>query len=132
MDNLVTRAWEEIAARPEGPMAFRFYLQPATAIFFAIRDGLKDARQGRPAYFWALFTGDADRRELIRDGWKSVGKVFLMALAIDLVYQIAVLRGLRPIETIVVAVMLAIIPYVAFRGPANRAAKGAKGWFNSR
>ena len=24
------------------------------AIFFAIRDGLKDAREGKPPYFWGL------------------------------------------------------------------------------
>ena len=123
MDNVVTRAWEEIAARPEGPMAFRFYLQPAMSVFFAVRDGLKDARNRRPAYFWALFTDAGPRRELLRDGWKSVGKIFIVASVIDLVYQFTVLHGFRPVETLVVAILLAIVPYLVFRGPANRAAK---------
>ena len=123
MDNVVTRAWEEIAARPEGPMAFRFYLQPTMAVIFAIRDGLKDARNGRPPYFWALFTRPEQRSELLRDGWKSVGKIFVVAMGMDLIYQLTVLHGLRPVSTIVVAVLLALIPYLTFRGPINRAAK---------
>jgi hypothetical protein len=123
MDNVVTQAWQEIAARPEGPMAFRFYLQPAMALFFATRDGLKDARNNRPAYFWALFTHSGNRRELLRDGWKSVGKVFVVAIVIDVIYEFAVLHGFRPVQTVFVASLLALLPYVTFRGPINRAAK---------
>jgi hypothetical protein len=123
MDNVVSQAWQEIAARPEGPLALRFYLQPAMAIFFAVRDGLKDAKGARPAYFWALLTDAAHWRELVRDGWKSVGKIFVMAVVMDLVYSLLVLHALHPLQTIVVAVLLAIIPYVVLRGPINRAAK---------
>src|SRR5258705_186606 len=54
MDDLITRFWSEIAARPIGPMAIRLYLQPIMATIFAIRDGWHDAEQGKPAYFWAL------------------------------------------------------------------------------
>ena len=120
MDNAVTQAWREIAARPEGPMAFRFYLQPAMAMLFAARDGFKDARNGRPAYFWAVLRGASDRGQLMRDGWKSVGRVAVLAMVMDLVYQLTVLHAVRPLQTIVVAVLLAIVPYVALRGPANR------------
>src|SRR5262245_54788832 len=123
MDNVVSQAWNEIAARPEGPLALRFYLQPLLATFFAIRDGLKDARSNRPPYFWALFTHSTDRKELLRHGWQSVGKIFIGAMAIDLVYQAIVLHGFRPLQAIVVAAMLAIAPYVTLRGPANRAAR---------
>jgi hypothetical protein len=123
LDNVVTQAWQEIAARPEGPMAFRFYLQPAMAIFFAIRDGLKDAKSDRPAYFWALLTDVPHRRDLMRAGWKSIGRIFAMAIVVDLIYQLLVLHGLHPIQTMVVAVLLAIVPYLVFRGPANRVAK---------
>ena len=42
------RAWEQLVGRLSGPMKLRFILQPATAVFFAIRAGLKDAREGYP------------------------------------------------------------------------------------
>ena len=115
--------WQEIAARPEGPMAFRFYLQPVMSIVYAIISGLKDAREHKPPYFWALFTDPQHRVELMRDGWKSVRNVFLLAIAMDLIYQIMVLKGLRPVEGLVISVVLAIVPYLLVRGPVNRLAR---------
>ena len=123
MDDIFARAWHEIVARPSGPMAVRFYLQPLMALVLAGRDGIRDAHRGRPPYFWALFTGHAPRRELVRDGWRAVGKIFVLAFALDTIYQLIVLKGLRPIEGLVVAAVLALVPYVLMRGPANRLAR---------
>ena len=50
------RFFENLAGRVHGPMNFRLILQPLTAIIFAIRDGRKDGRDGRPPYFLALIT----------------------------------------------------------------------------
>jgi hypothetical protein len=92
------------------------------AAFFAIRAGLKDARTGRPAYFWTILTRPDERRALLHDGWKDVMKVFLLALVLDLVYQVIVFRWLYPLEMLIVAVLLACFPYLLIRGPANRIA----------
>jgi hypothetical protein len=113
-------AWREILERPEGPLAFRFYLQPLMAILFAVRDGIRDAKAGRPAYLWSIFTDPGRRRERLRDGWRSVGKIFVLALVLDVLYQLVVLRGLRPLEGGLVALTLALVPYVLFRGPTSR------------
>lgn len=118
--DVVSRFWHEILARPTGPLAFRFYLQPAMATFFAIRDGLRDARAGNPPYFWSLFTDPRHRREQIRSGWRSIGKIIVLALAIDIVYQIIVLRGLRPFEAVFIAFLLAVAPYLLLRGLVTR------------
>jgi hypothetical protein len=123
MDDLLRRVWQEVAERPSGPLAMRFYLQPAIAALLAARDGLKDARTGKPAYFWDLFTNRADRKEQIRSGWKSVGIVFVMAAVLDIVYQLIVLRAIRPVETVLVASVLALLPYLILRGPVNRVAR---------
>ena len=90
------------------------------AMALAVRDGIRDARQGRAAYLWAVVTHRAHRREFLRDGWRSIGKVFVLAAILDMVYQIIVLKGLRPVETLVIAVTLAIVPYALLRGPVNR------------
>jgi len=120
MENQLTRFFEDLVARVTGPMHFRLVLQPLMAIIFAIRDGRKDAREGRGAYFWALFTGPGNRRDMLRSGWKSVGKVFVIAIILDAVYQYIELKWFYPGEAVVVAIILAIIPYVLLRGPANR------------
>jgi hypothetical protein len=60
---------------------------------------------------------------MIKDGWKSVGKLFILALVLDVVYQILVLRFVYPGETIIVAFVLAIVPYLILRGLVNRIAR---------
>ena len=120
MEEILTRIYENPVGRLSGPMHFRFILQPLMAIIFAIRDGRKDARTGQVPYFWALFTNPGHRRELLRSGWKSVGKVFIIACILDMAYQLIVLRWFYPLETLLVALALAIVPYVLLRGPANR------------
>jgi hypothetical protein len=121
MDDLLSRIWQNLGDRITGPMSFRLILQPAVAGILAIRAGLQDARLGRPAYFWALLTIDpADRRQLLRGGWKSISKVFCLAFLLDAVYQIIVQRWIYPGEALMVAFLLACVPYLLLRGPVNR------------
>ena len=123
LQDVFSEAWQQILARPSGPLAFRFYLQPAMAMFLAARDGLRDARAGNPPYFWSLFTTRGHRKELLRSGWRSIGKVVLLALALDVVYQIIVLRGLHPLEAVFIALVLAVLPYLLLRGVVTRVAR---------
>ena len=120
MEDILTRMFEHLIGRVHGPMHFRVILQPTMAIIFAIRDGRQDAREGRVPYFWSLFTERGHRMELIRRGWKSVGKIFILALVLDAIYQVWQLGTFYPGEALVVALLLAIIPYVLLRGPVNR------------
>ena len=120
MDDILMRVMEDMGNRVSGPMKFRLVLQPVMASIFAIISGLNDAKAGKPPYFWALFTDPAHRTDMIRDGWKSVGKVFVLALVLDVVYQINVLRFVYPGEALIVAFVLAIVPYLILRGLVNR------------
>ncbi len=120
MQDMMIRIFDNLLGRVSGPMHFRLYLQPAMAILFAIRDGRKDAREGRVPYFWSLFTQPGHRAALLREGWKSVGKVFILALVLDAIYQAIELHWFYPGEALLVAFLLAVIPYVLLRGPANR------------
>ena len=123
MEDIWTRIVENLGNRVTGPMKFRILLQPTMAAIFAIRSGLKDARAGRPPYFWALLTHPAERASMIKDGWKSVGKVFALALVLDVVYQVIALRFVYPGEAILVAFALAIGPYLLLRGLVTRLAR---------
>jgi hypothetical protein len=114
------RVWENLIGRSTGPMNFRLIVQPTMAIVLAIRAGLADARQGRPAFLWAAVTNPAYRPELLRQGWKDVGRVFLLAVALDAIYQLVVQRGVYLGELLIVAIVLAIIPYVLVRGLVTR------------
>lgn len=63
---------------------------------------------------------------MLRDGWKAVGKVFVIAIMIDLVYQVIVVRWFYPGEALLVAAILALIPYLLIRGPVNRIVRASK------
>lgn len=123
MDDLWMRIAENLNDRVSGPMKFRLFLQPVMASIFAILSGLKDAKSGKPPYFWALVTEPGHRADMIKDGWKSVGKVFVLALILDVVYQIIVLRFVYPGEAVLVAFLLAIVPYLILRGLVTRIAR---------
>jgi len=123
MDTIFARIGENLIQRVSGPMKFRLVLQPTMAIIFAIRNGLKDAQQGKPAYFWGLFTDPLERRTMLEDGWKSVGKVFTLAIVLDVIYQLIALHWVYPGEAVLVAIILAILPYLLVRGPVNRIAR---------
>jgi len=120
MDNMFTRFFEDLFARLDGPLHFRLILQPLMAIILATRGGLKDNREGKPPFFWSLFTDPGHRRELLLDAWKSISKVFIIAVLLDVVYQIIVVRWFYPFETVLVAILLALVPYILVRGPVNR------------
>jgi hypothetical protein len=123
MEELFTRFWNDLTGRIGGPMSFRFFLQPAMAMIFAIRDGLRDAREERPAYFYSLLTDPANLRSRLREGFKAVARVFVFAIIMDLFYQVIVLRWFYPGEAVVVAFILAFLPYILLRGPVNRIAR---------
>jgi len=123
MEDQFIRLYENLISRVSGPLHFRLLLQPLMATLFAAQAGLKDAREGRPAYFWALFSDPEQRKELLQQGWKAVGKVFVIAIIIDAVYQVIALRWIYPLEALIVASVLAIFPYLLFRGLVNRIAR---------
>jgi hypothetical protein len=123
MDQMWVRVVSQLAARVTGPMKFRLVLQPAMAAFFAIRSGLADARAGKPPYFWGLLSDPSERKSMLKDGWKSIGRVFILALVLDVVYQIIVLRFVYVGEAVIVAIILAFLPYLILRGLVTRLAR---------
>jgi hypothetical protein len=123
MDNMWVRVGTQLLARVSGPMKFRLVLQPCMAAFFAIRAGLADAKAGKSPYFWGLMSDRGQRVEMLEDGWKSVGRVFILALVLDAVYQIIVIHFVYLGEMVIVAFVLAILPYLILRGLVTRIAR---------
>jgi hypothetical protein len=117
---MFSRIWVNLIARIGGPMTFRLILQPSVAIFFAIRRGISDAREGREPHAWAILTDSTKRQELLRESWQDVAKVFLAAVIIDFAYQVMELRWFYPEEALIVAACLALLPYLLLRGLVNR------------
>ncbi len=97
---------------------------PLVATFLAVRAGLKDAREGQPAFLWAIVTSPAERRRLFRSVAKDVGRIFIVAVVMDTTYQLLVLRAFYPVQVLIVAVACALVPYFLIRGPVTRLTRG--------
>jgi len=121
--NIWHRVIEHLFARLDGPLHFRLIVQPLMAALFAVIDGAKDAKLGNPPYFWTVASDPQRRKELLKLAWKRVGKIFILAVVLDVIYQLKVNHWIYPGETLIVAFLLAIVPYLLLRGPINRLVK---------
>lgn len=128
MDSLldfIHRFIGDLIARTDGPMTFRFFLQPVMALIAATHDGIKDAALGRSPYFFRLLHGGthSTRLQTFREGFTAVTRILLLGVGMDVIYQIKVFGAFRyPNETLVIAIVLAFVPYLLLRGPVARLA----------
>ena len=117
-----SRFWQDLVSRPEGPFALRFVMQPIVSTLLAVRDGMQDARTGRDPYLgFILRTSPDKRRAALKEGAKATGRVLLLGLLLDLLYQLKTFGGFRyPGESLAIAFTLGFLPYLIVRGPARR------------
>lgn len=126
MDDVFSRVWENLVARTEGPMNLRFLFQPCVSLFFAIKAGFTDAKNGTVPFLWRFIVTKDQRGSIAKEGWKDFGKIFMMGLVLDVIYQLLVIFSAKkqtqfyPLESVIVAIALAVVPYLLFRGPVSR------------
>ena len=96
IQEILTRFWDQLIAQPSGPLAFRFILQPVMAAILAIRDGLKDARTGRPPFSRTIWSDPSQRAAYLREGLKRVSRVIVFAFVMDAIYQVIGLPQVLP------------------------------------
>lgn len=123
----IFRGIEQLLGRANGPLQFRFVMMPTVVTLVAIRAGLHDARQGQPAFLWGIISRPAERRQRLLKAWKDISRIFTVAVVMDIIYQLMVLRTFYVVQTLIVAVLCAIVPYILFRGPASRLARMLSG-----
>jgi hypothetical protein len=121
------RVWQDLLDRPGGPMTFRFILQPTMAAIAALHDGIKDAKTRRSPYLWTVLTNPMERGGRLREGLIATGRIILLGLGMDAIYQFVVLKTFYPGEAVIISVMLAFVPYLLLRGPVERIARWWRG-----
>jgi len=117
------RFWHDLVERPDEPMRFRFILQPLMAAIAAIHDGREDARAGRSPYFMTVLRNPQERVGRLREGLNATARIILLGLAMDVIYQLLVLKTFYPNEALVVALLLGFVPYLIIRGLVFRVAR---------
>jgi hypothetical protein len=112
--------WHDLVERPDGPMRFRFLLQPLMATIVATRDGLTDARSGRSPYFATVLGNPQERIGRVREGLNATARIIALGLVMDVIYQAVVFKTFYPDQALVVALVLAFVPYLIIRGVIAR------------
>lgn len=112
--------FEDIPKRLTGPGRFRFVLQPLIATLLGIRNGLADARTGRPPYLSGVLFHRELRGELMRTGFETVVNLVLMGILLDAVFQWVILGVSHPGAALVVGPVLIAGPYALARALSNR------------
>jgi hypothetical protein len=111
---------EDIPKRLVGPGRFRFILQPLVAIILGIRNGLADARAGRPPYLSGMLIHRELRSELFLTGFASIANLLLMGILLDSICQWLILGISYPGAALVVGPVLIVAPYGITRSLSNR------------
>ncbi len=130
---VIRRIWLSIGERWDGPLSFRFILQPLMAAIPAVRDGIRDARAGRSPYFWTVvrFWTVAQTRgarvERLREGLIATARIILLGIVMDAIYQFLQFKTFYPAEALIVSVLLCFVPYLLIRGPVTRIARWWRG-----
>ena len=119
----LARGLENLLGRWGGPMSFRLLMQPAVAVFFAVRAGIRDARENKPTFLGCAISNPSSWRARMRLSWKDVGTVFIVAVILDAIYQIVVHSGIFAVELVITATLLALVPYMIFRDLVSRVAR---------
>ena len=123
------RLWQNLFERPGGPMVFRFFLQPTMAAIAAWRDGLNDARTGRTPFFAGALADPAQRTARLNEALVATARIILLGLAMDGIYQAIEFGTFHPVEAVIIALVLAFVPYLLLRGLIARAARR---WFRMK
>ncbi|MNV02454.1 hypothetical protein D3C71_926900 [compost metagenome] len=122
--DILTRFWTDMIDRADGPMTFRFFLQPTMALITALIDGIKDAKAGKAPYAWLMAHSSADDRLIAwREGVTATARILLLGVGMDVIYQFRMFGGFKyPVEAFVIAIVLGFLPYLILRGPITRIA----------
>jgi hypothetical protein len=125
IEDFVARSWDQLVDRAGGWLSPRFLLQPTVSAILAVRAGLQDAASDRPPYLGTMFHDPVVRRRLVHAGVRDLRRLFLIALLLDVTYQLVVFHWIYPLQSVIVASSLAVVPYLLIRGPVNRLARRA-------
>ena len=119
MEDFFQQFMAAVGFRTSGPMNLRFIIQPLIALVFSVLDGVRDAKAGRHLYLLSLIREPANRKKYALEGWRSIGKVFIIAVILDFIFQVLFMGQLNLVGSLLAGLILAVFPYMLLRGPVN-------------
>jgi len=114
---------EGLEAQLTGPGKARFVLQPLVAIALGIRDGIADAKQGKPPYFIRVLFKSERKLFVLKTGLKSIATPLSVGIVFDMVLQWMIFQAVFLLPAMIAGTILVAFPYSIARGLSNRVAR---------
>lgn len=103
-----------------GKGQLRFVIQPIVAILLGARLGVADAHEGRQPFLLRLLKAGHDRAKLFKDSLSDVVLPLCIGMLIDGILQHYVIGHVRPLQAVLVGMMLVWLPYSVSRALTHR------------
>ena len=78
---------------------------------------------GRSPFFVGAIVDPAQRAARLNEALVATARIILLGLVMDGIYQAIEFKAFHPAEAVIIALMLAFVPYVLLRGLISRAAR---------
>jgi hypothetical protein len=114
---MVSSFFSDLARDLGGAGQLRLIIQPTIAIAFGIRLGISDAHEGREPFGMRVLHA---RHGRFRLAVSDVIIPLLVAMVVDGALQYYTLRHVRPLASVLVAIVVVWLPFTAARGYTNR------------
>jgi hypothetical protein len=111
---------EGLEARMAGPGKGRFVLQPLIAMALGIRDGIADAKQGKPPFFIRVLFTSERKLHVLKTGLKSIVTPLGIGIVLDMILQWVIFQAVFVLPAIIAGTILVALPYSLARGLSNR------------
>jgi hypothetical protein len=120
---------EGFEARITGPGKGRFVLQPLVAIALGTRDGIADAKQGKPPYYIRILFTSEPKLDVLKTSVKRIATPLALGIVLDMILQWVIFQSVLLLPAILAGAILVALPYSLARGLSNRVARR---WYASR
>jgi hypothetical protein len=111
---------EGLLARVAGPLSIRFVFQPLIGLLLGVRDGMVDAKAGKPPFILDLIANNENREEKLSSLLTSLSKTVLIAVMLDVIAQYLIFDQVRITSAVMIAIIILIVPYSIARAVTNR------------
>lgn len=112
--------WNDVVSRFVGAGRFRFLFQPTMAILLGLISGKKDAKSGRPLFFWNIVYREAGWKETVKDGFDTISIMLIFGILADIIFQYILFGIVHIAPALLLGPILITLPYAMARGTSNR------------
>jgi hypothetical protein len=106
-----------------GPGKWRFAIQPLFSIALGVRDGVTDAKLGKPPYLTCVLLESEGKGDALKSGLKSIAMPLTFGIVLDMILQWVMFQTLFLLPAVMAGTILVALPYAIARALSNRIAR---------